>query len=267
MQPRIGATTYVFRYLLDSPRAPALAELLAMAKAAGLERLQVCENARPLSLSPAGWTALARHAGEIGLEIGLGSMTLDPATVGEYLDRVAAIGGSMLRIVLERAGAGPLSADRIQAFLDRIGPDLESRGVRLAIENHFDIPYRMLARAVAGYPRQSVGFCVDVANSLRNFEDCDTVLDLLGDRAFCYHVKDYRIAGSNVGFSVVGTPFGEGVFDWRSAIERILAHTPDPEIYLENWTPSSGDADADVSRDAEWLRTSIANFRSIPAVR
>jgi hypothetical protein len=98
-----------------------------MAKAAGLERLQVCENARPLSLDASGWTGLARHAREIDLEIGLGCMTLDPDTVREYLERVTAIGGSMLRIVLERAGAGPLSADRIQAFLDRIVPDLESR--------------------------------------------------------------------------------------------------------------------------------------------
>jgi sugar phosphate isomerase/epimerase len=232
-----------------------------MAKAAGLERLQVCENARPLSLGPAGWAELAGYAREIDLEIGLGSMTLDPATVREYLDRVTAIEGSMLRIVLERAGAGPLSVDRIQAFLDTIVPELESRGVRLAIENHFDIPSRLLARAVDGYPRHSVGFCVDVANSLRNFEDGDTVLDLLGDRAFCYHFKDYRIAGSNVGFSVIGAPFGEGVFHWRRAMERILGHTPDPEIYLETWTPSSGDAEADVSLDAEWLRKSIANFR------
>jgi sugar phosphate isomerase/epimerase len=236
-----------------------------MAKAAGLERLQVCENARPLSLDASGWTGLARYAREIDLEIGLGCMTLDPDTVREYLERVTAIGGSMLRIVLERAGAGPLSADRIQAFLDRIVPDLESRGVRLAIENHFDIPSRLLARAVAGYPRESVGFCVDVANSLRNFEDCDTVLNLLGDRAFCYHFKDYRIAGSNVGFSVIGTPFGEGLFHWRGAMERILAHTPDPEIYLETWTPSTGDAGVDESLEAEWLRTSIANFRAISA--
>jgi sugar phosphate isomerase/epimerase len=238
-----------------------------MAKAAGLERLQVCENARPLSIDPPGWAALARHAREIDLEIGLGCMTLDPGTVRAYLDRVTAIGGSMLRIVLERGGAGPLAADRIQAFLDRIVPELESRGVRLAIENHFDIPSRLLARAAAAYPREWVGFCVDVANSLRNFEDCGTVLDLLGDRAFCYHFKDYRIAGSNVGFSVIGAPFGEGLFDWRGAIGRILAHTPDPEIYLETWTPSTGDTAVDEPLEAEWLRTSIANFRAIGAGR
>jgi hypothetical protein len=48
-------------------------------------------------------------------------------------------------------------------------------------------------------------------------------------------------------------------------MERILAHTPDPEIYLETWTPSTGDAGVDESLEAEWLRTSIANFRAISA--
>ena len=259
---KTGATTYVFRYILSRTQsAPGLPDLLDRARSAGLERLQICENARPLDVDPQGWRVLARHAREIDLEIGLGCMTADSGTVHEYLDRLDAIEGSMLRIVLERAGDGPLSADQIQAFLDRIVPQLETRGVRLAIENHFDIPSRRLARAVASYPRRWVGFCVDVANSLRNFEDCDAVLDLLGDRALCYHFKDYRIVGSNVGFSVIGAPFGEGSFNWRGALERILAKTPDPEIYLETWTPSTGDSAANEALDAEWLRMSINNFR------
>ena len=259
---KTGATTYVFRYALGRAQsAPGLPDLLVKAKSAGLERLQICENARPLAVDPQGWTALARRAREIDLEIGLGCMTADSGTVHEYLDRLDAIEGSMLRIVMERAGDGPLSVDQIQAFLDRIVPELETRGVRLAIENHFDIPSRRLARAVAGYPRRWVGFCVDVANSLRNFEDCDAVLGLLGDRALCYHFKDYRIIGSNVGFSVIGAPFGEGSFNWGGALERILAKTPDPEIYLETWAPSTEDSDADESLEAEWLRMSINNFR------
>lgn len=260
---KTGATTYVFRYELSAAEsAPRVADLLGKARSVGLERLQICENARPLAIDVAGWAAIERLARDLGIEIGLGCMTLDPGAVCEYLDRVAAIRGSMLRIVLERAGAGPLSVEQIRAFLDRIVPELESRDVRLAIENHFDIPCRILAQAVADYPRERVGFCVDVANSLRNFEDCDTVLDLLGDRALCYHFKDYRICGSNVGFSVTGAPFGEGLLDWRRLFRRIFAHTPSPEIYLETWTPSSGDQKADVSMDAQWLRTSLGNFRA-----
>jgi L-ribulose-5-phosphate 3-epimerase UlaE len=102
-----------------------------------------------------------------------------------------------------------------------------------------------------------------VANSLRNFEDWEKVFDLLGDRAVCYHLKDYRIAGSNVGFSVGGAPFGEGQIDARAILRCIFAKTPDPKIYLENWTPSTGDREQDIATDARWLEKSIANLRNL----
>ncbi|HEY2019223.1 MAG TPA: TIM barrel protein [Bryobacteraceae bacterium] len=260
----IGATSYVFRYLLsDTANAPSLTELVRLAHEAGLDRLQICENARPLETGRSAWTELQRRACDLGLEIDLGCMTLDPAVLYEYLDRTEAIGGSDLRLVLESEAGIPLSADRIRFFLDLVLPELQQRGIRLAIENHFAIPSRTLAEAAASYPTETVGFCLDVANSLRNFEAWERVFDLLGDRAFCYHLKDYRISGSNVGFSVDGAPFGEGHIDASAILRRIFARTPQPRIYLENWTPATGDPPTDIATDAQWLARSIANLRSM----
>ena len=260
----VGATSYVFRYLLsDAASAPSLPSLVRLARAAGLDRLQICENARPLELGVSGWTELRRRAGDLGIEIGLGCMTLSPAVLCQYLERVEAIGGSDLRLVLESEAAIPLSAARIRAFLDVVVPALECRGMRIAIENHFAIPSATLAEAAASYPAGRVGFCLDVANSLRNFEDWEKVFDLLGDRALFYHLKDYRIAGGNVGFSVSGAPFGEGQIDGAAILRRIFAKTSTPEIYLENWTPSTGDPQTDIATDAQWLDVSIANFRKL----
>jgi sugar phosphate isomerase/epimerase len=262
MKTDIGATSYVFRYLLaDAARAPRMADFLAIARDAGLERLQVCENARPLEVSCRGWTTLRRRADELGLKLTLGCMTLDPAVVAQYLDRVEAIGGSHLRIVLELDGGGPISRGEIRRFLDRVTPELRARRMRLAIENHFDIPSRVLAESAADYPSDTVGFCLDVANSLRKFEDSEMVFDLLGPRALCYHFKDYRVTGSNVGFAVTGTPFGEGQIDRRRLLQRVFEHTQTPEIYLETWTPCTCDWDTDVATDARFLAISIANLK------
>jgi sugar phosphate isomerase/epimerase len=140
-------------------------------------------------------------------------------------------------------------------------PCLEKRGMRLAIENHFDIPCRVLAEAVAGYPAEAVGFCLDVANSLRNFEDLDTVFDLLGPRSLMYHLKDYRLTGSNVGFTVAGTPFGEGQIDRGKMFRRIFEYTQTPELYLETWTPQTGDWEADVASDARFVAASVRNLK------
>jgi 3-oxoisoapionate decarboxylase len=261
----IGATSYVFRYLLSDPtRAPRLDDLLLLARKAGLESFQVCENARPLSASPKEWIQLARQANDLGLDLSLGCMTLDSEIIFNYLDRIEAIGGNYLRLVLEREGEPALTLERIRRFLDGIVPQLEARKICLAIENHFEIPSRLLAEAANAYPASLIGFCVDVANSLRNFEDTNTVLDLLNPRAICYHLKDYVVAGSNVGFAVSGAPLGEGRIGVRELIRRIRRnHKSMPQMFIETWTPVTGNWELDVDKDAIWLAASIENLRKL----
>jgi len=261
----IGATSYVFRYLLSDPtRAPRLDDLLLLARKAGLESFQVCENARPLSASPKEWIQLARQANDLGLDLSLGCMTLDSEIIFNYLDRIEAIGGNYLRLVLEREGEPALTLERIRRFLDGIVPQLEARKICLAIENHFEIPSRLLAEATNAYPASLIGFCVDVANSLRNFEDTNTVLDLLNPRAICYHLKDYVVAGSNVGFAVSGAPLGEGGIGVRELIRRIRRnHKSMPQMFIETWTPVTGNWEVDVDKDAIWLAASIENLRKL----
>jgi len=261
----IGATSYVFRYLLSDPtRAPRLDDLLLLARKAGLESFQVCENARPLSASPKEWIQLARQANDLGLDLSLGCMTLDSEIIFNYLDRIEAIGGNYLRLVLEREGEPALTLERIRRFLDGIVPQLEARKICLAIENHFEIPSRLLAEATNAYPASLIGFCVDVANSLRNFEDTNTVLDLLNPRAICYHLKDYVVAGSNVGFAVSGAPLGEGRIGVRELIRRIRRnHKSMPQMFIETWTPVTGNWEVDVDKDAIWLAASIENLRKL----
>jgi sugar phosphate isomerase/epimerase len=265
MTPPIGATSYVFRYLLsNASKAPGLEDLLRQARDAGLDSFQICENARPLNSSPAEWTRLGKQASSLDLSLSLGCMTLDPTVIVQYLDRVEAIGGTYLRVVLERQGEAPLTPDGIRKFLDGIIAELEVRNICLAIENHFEIPSRVLADAARDYPSNHVGFCVDVANSLRNFEDAGVVLDLLGSRAICYHLKDYVVAGSNVGFNVSGAPFGEGRIGAPPLLRRLL-HNVDslPQMFLETWTPASGVWADDVARDAQWLAASVRNLKQL----
>jgi sugar phosphate isomerase/epimerase len=265
MKPSIGATSYVFRYLLSDPsKAPRLDDLLRHAKNAGLDSFQICENARPLDASTAEWANLGRKATDLGLRLSLGCMTLDPRVITEYLDRVVAIGGNYLRVVLEREGEPALTLGRIRQFLDEIVPELEARKICLAIENHFEIPSRVLAEAAKTYPTNLVGFCVDVANSLRNFEDASAVLDMLSPRAICYHLKDYIVRGSNVGFAVSGAAFGEGSIGAHLLLRRIVrSFDSRPQMFIETWTPSTGDWATDVDEDARWLTTSVRKLRSL----
>ncbi|MBI4874993.1 MAG: sugar phosphate isomerase/epimerase [Acidobacteria bacterium] len=259
---RIGTTTFGFRYqLLDRARAPSLERVAEQARGLGLDVLQICENARPMDLGESQWAEVVRRAGDIGLELQLGCKTTALGVFRGYLDRAAALPACLLRVVLEEEeGRAPERAD-VDRFLAAAWPLIERSGARLAIENHFDVPSRVLAEAVAPYPAGRIGFCVDTANSLRNFETPEMVLDLLGSRALCYHVKDFRVDGDKLGFRVAGAPLGEGRLDLDATLERIFRHNPAPELFVENWTPGSGDWETDVREDELWLRRGLDTLK------
>jgi L-ribulose-5-phosphate 3-epimerase UlaE len=102
---------------------------------------------------------------------------------------------------------------------------------------------------------------VDTSNSLRSFEPSLDVLRLLRERAYCYHLKDYRVVGSMISFSVVGVPLGEGDLDLDGCLRLIFAKKPVPPLFVETWTPSENHRERDIALDAEWLRRSVAHLR------
>ena len=231
----IGTTSFGFHCLLiDARGAPPLGNLVGRTKSYGLDSLQICENARPLELSAAGWREVLDRAAAIGLDIQLGCMTLDVATIERYLVRAAT-------------------------------PRLDSAEIALAIENHFDIPCTLLAEVAAQCPPALVGFCVDSANSLRNFQSADQVLDWPVPRAIRYHLKDCKVTGGNVGLRVDGAPLGQSGLAVRAILERVLARDPSAAIYLENWVQPSGDRQTDVDADCRWLQQSLDYFRKVAA--
>jgi sugar phosphate isomerase/epimerase len=259
----IGTTSYGFRYLLmDATHAPPLLSLVRQTREAGLDALQVCENARPLDVSAAGWRDVLRAAADLGLNLHLGCMTLDVETISRYLERAAMIpGATTLRIVLEDDSGHAPSRDRIERFLAAAAVRAAESQLTLVVENHFHIPCSVLADMARSYSANVVAFCVDSANSLRNWEPAAQVFDLLEDRAVFYHLKDYRVCGSNVGFEVTGAPLGEGDLDLDACLDRMFARHSQPLIFLENWVPATGDRHRDASADADWLARSLAGLR------
>lgn len=259
---KLGVTSYVFRHLLQDPEdAPSLRSIVELTRAYGLDSLLVCENARPTKLPIGDWRDIVQCAGEAGVEIYLGCKTLNIEVLDVHLERVADTVSKTLRIVLEEDGEPPPTRPRLEAFLEQAVPMVKKTFLRLAIENHFAIAAQVLAEIVRPYPSSSVGFCVDTANSLRTFESPEYVLQLLGKRAFCYHIKDYKVAGHGVGFSVGGAPLGTGDLALDKFLDGVFALDPSPELFLENWVPSSGRRETDVEADARWLHESLLNIR------
>ena len=259
---KIGTTTFGFRYsFLDPKLAPPLTNIIQQARKAGVERIQICENTRPLELDRSQWREVLKCANDVGMELGLGCKTLNPAVVAQYMERAAWMSCDTLRVVMEEPDAHA-TPDAVTRLFDAVVPKMQAAGMRLAVENHFDISSTTLVALAGRYPADVVGFCIDTANSLRSFERPLEVLKLLQPRAICYHLKDYRVVGTLVSFAVEGAPLGEGQLDLDGCLQAILAKDPAPHLYVETWTTSLANRDRDIVTEADWLDRSVRNLRS-----
>ena len=261
---KLGTTSFGYRYsFLDPAHSPLLADVIRHARSCGVERFQVCENTRPLAISDSEWSDAIRTARELGVELGLGCKTLRASVVAQYIELAKRLPTRRLRIVMEEDDGTHATPELAQRLFDEAVPMLQRAGMQLAVENHFDIPSATLLAMAERFPAGAVGFCVDTANSLRSFETPEQVIGMLAGRACCYHLKDYRIVGSKVSFSVVGAPLGEGLLDLDGCVGAILARDPSAELYVETWTPSEDDRDKDIATEADWLKRSMANLRKL----
>jgi 3-oxoisoapionate decarboxylase len=259
---KIGTTTFGFRYsFMDPANSPKLAEVIRQAREAGVERLQVCENTRPLEMSQAEWAEARRCAAELGVELLLGCKTLRPQVAERYIHLAQELCCDHLRIVMEEPPEHA-NRDNVARLLDAIVPKMQTAGLRLAIENHFDIPSALLLELASAYPPEQVGFCVDTANSLRSIEPAGEVIRLLRERACYYHLKDYQVVGSLISFSVVGAPLGEGNLDLDGCLRLILERKPPPPLFVETWTPTEDNRERDIALEADWLKRSVRNLRA-----
>ena len=261
---KIGTTTFGFRYaFLEPANSPRLAKIIQQSAHAGIERIQICENVRPLQVSKTEWDEARRCAQDLGIELQLGCKTLRAEVVEQYIRLAEELSCTQLRIVAEDPDEHlHASRETVARLLEAIVPKLESAGLRLAVENHFDISSTLLVELTAQYPADVVGFCVDTANSLRSFEPTSEVFRLLRSRAFCYHLKDYRTVGSMISFSVVGAPLGEGDLDLDGCLRTIFEKDPVPPLFVETWVPTENNREVDTKVEVDWLLRSSRNLRA-----
>ena len=132
---------------------PALAATLARRRARTASPCSRSAKTRGrIDARRAQWDALVRPAKNCGSKSSsaLKRSTPPPSRAHIWRDRAHAL--RMLRMVLERGRRPPPRADAARLPARGRCPACAASGVRLAIENHFDIPSSRLAEAVRPYP-------------------------------------------------------------------------------------------------------------------
>ncbi len=164
---------------------------------------------------------------------------------------------------------------RLVAAMRECGDYAGERGVKLAIENHFNtmnVTAEQLADTLEEINHPCVGALYDQPNLIfMGAEDCDKAVKLLGGKILHVHAKDLRFKEQEVKFAassvshptdgernVVSMVIGEGIAPWPQIIKNLQSVGYEGWLSLEyerRWYPQQlPDASIGMKRSAEYLR-------------
>lgn len=268
---RIGLGSYAFRWSIGikdiQPARPMTAiDVLEIAHQHGLSVVQYADNLPLDRLSTEEHLALKQRADSYRMALELGTQSFNAEQLARYIPIGERIGSKILRVALDAEDA-LIPVLELAAQLRELLPDGKRAGLRFAIENHFNYPSSLMVELLDVVADDTLGVCLDVANSICAGEWPMTTVKMLAPYTINLHLKDYEITPDpfGVGFRIHGTPLGEG----RAEIEEILSclsHCPDDmSVILEHWLPQSDDIEATCHLEHEWLKRTVdAAKRLVP---
>ncbi len=269
---KVGIGSYAFRWSIgigdyrpEAPMGPV--ELLHTAAGIGAEVLQFADNLPLDTVSDAVISDLRQASLETGVEVQLGTNSLDAA----HLERQRALADVLKAPVIRIApGAADMADDAtlVQRLRDE-GDAFAKVGCLITLENHFRLAPADLADLVTRVAHDNVRVCLDVANSVANREWPETTIRTLAPHAGNLHIKDYDIALDpyGVGMHIVGVPLGEGLMDVDFVLAELAACGRDVDAIVEHWLPKDRFSTHEEARrlELEWSSRSIAAFSATVA--
>lgn len=268
---RLGIGSYTFYWSVGlpgyaPPRPLTAFDLLDAASELGVSVVQLCENLPLTALSPTDLDRFAAEAKSRGIDVEVGARGLDSENLRASLRMAARLGSPILRLVTHGIGE-EVAEGEIVARLRALQPELRAAGVGLAIENTEKLPARSLARIVEALGTETVGVCIDTANSVGALERTEEVVETLAPYCVNVHLKDIAIRRLDyqTGFIVEGRPAGAGMLDVPAILGRLREHGRDPNTILEIWTPLGESVQATIERERQWARESIRYVRNLIA--
>ena len=242
----------------------------------GVQGIQVCDNLVPERLTEPGEdrrkveAALAQ-----GFFVELGAGSTGPEYLVSLLELSKQFGADVLRVlaVVHRDERGkPVGEELAQAERDlkEVLPTARRLGVRLAIENHWELPGEELLELVRRIDDDHLGICLDTANPICGGEDPVRTVELLAPFAINVHLKDYRItrdlASDPAGYRIVGAALGEGWLPVEEVVETIRTKSQAKTCHVELFLDQAETELGTLAWERDAVRRSVENARRLLAL-
>ncbi|MEQ8676605.1 MAG: sugar phosphate isomerase/epimerase family protein [Aggregatilineales bacterium] len=267
---QFGIGTYAYAWAIGVAGYPApqqpmtLTDFIERAAQLGVSRVQIADNLPLHTLDENALSALINLTEQHGIAVEVGTRGIAPAHLRRYLEIARRFDSPILRVVVDTADYHPDSPEIIET-LRAMMPEFETAQVTLAIENHDRFKARTLADLIQQIDSPKVGICLDTVNSFGALEGPDVVIETLGQFVVNLHVKDFSIGRlpHNMGFSLTGTPAGDGMLDVPDVLRRLHSYGRDFNAILEVWTPDMGNVEANIRQENEWVEQSVQYLKRI----
>lgn len=263
--PLLGIGSYAYRYAIGTQNfTPSHSmteiEFFTEAHKLGLDGVQLCENLAYADYPFSEYRALKIVAQKLGLFIELGMRNLTEQNLQRHLEIAELLSSRFIRIVLgENSNYREENPERLiqqaRSILKNALPDLQSSGMTLGIENHFDVPTDDLVRLVQEIDDEHVGLIFDTTNCLGFIQTPEDALAMIGPYLVSVHLKDYIVHKVEAGYLIRGAILGEGWLPLGEILESVRTYNPTASIILEMTTRR--DPDQTVEATLAWEREAI----------
>lgn len=269
MQAGLSSFTYTWAVGVPghNPSRPlSAASLVRRAAALGVPVVQFADNLDLAGLPTAELDDLVELAARLAVGLEIGTRGIGPR-LRRSLEIARRVRATFVRVVLDTATDRPNVREAVH-HLAAFEGDFRASGTTLAIENHDRFSVEQLVDLVSALGDWA-GICLDTVNSFGALEPPGVVIDALGPLAVNLHIKDFTIRRHDhqMGFSIEGTPAGEGLLDVPGLVRRLDGYGRVATGVLELWTPPAADLNATVAREAEWAERSLRYLRTATALQ
>jgi len=265
---QLGLSSYTFPWYCSTLNTglnclDKISFLLQTATQWEISKLQLCENLSFLKLTVSELHQLKTKAGNLGIQLELGTSGLTPSNLHEHIELCKLFDSPFLRMVIDKEYYRPSLEDIVQTITSSL-PLLQESGVVLAIENHDRFRAADIKSIIEATDPRWVGVCLDTANSLGCGEGIKTVSETLAPYVVNLHVKDIIIerVPTKMGFTVQGTVAGEGLID-LPGLMTLIQNGRCFTATLEVWSASAETIEETLQNEWQMAQKSIQNLKQI----
>ena len=265
---KLGIGSYSFTWAMGvegyaSPVQPLTAVgLMERASDLGIGLVQICDKPALHLMGTRELEELQMVSRQMGISLEVGTRGISPEHLLKYLDIAKYLGSKIVRTILQSPSGTPNVEEAFLLLKQVLSRFAEAR-VAIAIENYERHRVAELVWLMDRLQSPWIGICLDTVNSFGAIECPDKVVKELAPYTINLHIKDFKVSRvkSQMGFSIIGCPAGEGMLDVDEVFKVLKQQGKDPNVILELWTPFDETVGKTILKENDWVQRSIKNLR------